>query len=59
MLTRADVERIIGNVFNELSIEVESRAFTSPNTRTVILKYAGAIISESQFDVADSPEYDG
>lgn len=71
MLTREDIERIIGNVINErglmskddlihgLSIEVKTGDFTSPNTRTVLVKLNGDVIAADWFDVRETDEYEG
>jgi hypothetical protein len=59
MIERADVERIIENVLKELSIEVKGGDFTSPNSRTILLKYKGELISSDYFDVVQTDEYEG
>lgn len=50
-LDKNDVERIVENILNDLSIEVQYGGNLHPNTRTIILKYKNNIISESEFDV--------
>lgn len=71
MLTRSDVERIVGNVIAErelmskddfiqgLSIEVRNGDFTMPNYRTVVVKFNGIEIASDSFDVVQMDEYEG
>lgn len=71
MLTRSDVERIVGNVIAErelmskddfiqgLSIEVRNGDFTMPNYRTVVVKFNGVEIASDSFDVVQMDEYEG
>jgi len=71
MLTREDVERIVGNVIAErelmtkddliqgLSIVVRDGDFTNPNSRTVVVKFNGVEIASDSFDVVQTREYEG
>jgi hypothetical protein len=59
MLTRADVERITENVLSELTIEAKDGDFTSPNNRTIVLKFRDTTISTCYFDVVQQREYEG
>ena len=71
MLTRSDVERIVGNVIAErglmtkeefiqgLSVEVQGGDFTMPNYRTVVVKFNGVEITSDSFDVVQMDEYEG
>jgi len=59
MLNREDVERIIENVLNDLSIEMDPIRWTDPNSRVIKLMYKGKEISNTEFNVKDRPEYDG
>lgn len=71
MLTRSDVERIVGNVIAErglmtkdefiqgLSVEVQNGDFTMPNYRTVVVKFNGVEITSDSFDVVQMDEYEG
>lgn len=58
-LGRGDVERIVETVLSDLSIEVKDGDFTSPNSRTVILKYKNTELSRTWFDVVQKSEYEG
>jgi hypothetical protein len=59
MLNREDVERIVKNVLSELTLDIESGDFTSPNSRTVILKLGDRLIAQAHFDVVQAQEYEG
>ena len=56
---RADVERIVENVLEQLRIEVKGGRFTNPNSRTIQLKFGDKVISETWFDVVQTDEYEG
>jgi hypothetical protein len=51
MLNREDVERIVENVLSELSLNVSSNSFYSPNERKITLMYKDKILSETFLDV--------
>jgi len=59
MLNREDVVRITEEVLKGLSLELKDPYFTSPNERTVILKYKDVEISRVDFDVVQKREYEG
>lgn len=71
MLTRSDVERIVGNVIADrglmtkdefvqgLSLEVKGGDFTMPNYRRVVVKFNGVEIASDSFDVVQMREYEG
>jgi hypothetical protein len=59
MLTRTDVERIIENVLNTLSLNITSGGFTDPNSRKIELKLGDRVISTEYFDVVQTREYEG
>ena len=54
MLERADVERIIENVLEELSIEISGSDFYDQNARQIQLLYGKKIISTAYFTVESS-----
>ncbi len=58
-LEKADVERIVEGVLNELSIHVKDGDFTDPNSRKIILRYKDTEISTAYFDVVQKGEYEG
>ncbi len=60
ILGRDDVERIVENVLQELSIEIkDGDYFSGANNRTIILNYKDREISRSWFSVKQQDEYDG
>lgn len=59
MITREDVVRITEQVLRDLTIEVEDGHWTSPNERSIILKYKDAVITRASFDVVQKREYEG
>ena len=58
-LEKADVERIVECMLNDLSIHVKDGDFTCPNERKIVLKYRSTEISTAYFDVVQKGEYEG
>lgn len=56
MLTREDVERITENVLRNLTLEMERPCFTDPNSRTIVLKHDGKVITRTSFDIVQQRE---
>ena len=50
-MTRDDVERIIGNVLRDLTLEMKYNDYIDDNTRTIVLKLNDTEISRVSFDV--------
>lgn len=59
MLSKEDVDRIIGSAMKNLSIEVGAVDWINPNVRTIVLKYNNIEISRTSIDIKNRPEYEG
>lgn len=55
--TKDDIERIIKNVLDELTLEIETGCFTDPNFRKIILKLHDKEITSTYIDITNKPEY--
>lgn len=52
-LGRDDVERIVENMLESLTVEVSDSDSYEPNSRKLILRYKGKEISSTYFNVED------